>query len=191
MQYKKFSGSLVTLVHDTKRNVDPICAKIELMQHIYLQKHSDLYRLSEVLWGNPAKPQTTEKFYSSLKRSNIDRAVTDVSEVDGYFQTKVFAESSKDWFAPENWGALIKSLRDKISHRDIIKRNFESEETLLDAVMFDWPTLRGMTYDRFCQYMENGMFTMLTNVSSIIYGLEWIPGAYNSDMYNTTHSVKG
>lgn len=272
MQYKTFSDSLVTLVHDTKRNVDPICAKVELMQHIYLQKHSDLYSTDEKrqiqyylkavlykfqlsactleqLWSMSHSKRddvylaiangldrldctdeellavslvfeeylfiarsfldfymlylclvlktghegsiSLEKFYSSLKRSNIDRLVTDVSKVDSYFQTKVFAESSKDWLAPENWGALIKSLRDKISHRDIIKRSFDSEETLLDAVTFDWPTLRGMTYDRFCQYMENGMFTMLTNVSSIIYGLEWIPGVYNSDMYNNTRSVKG
>ena len=77
------------------------------------------------------------------------------------------APSANDQLASENWGTLIQSLRDKIAHQDRIRPNFSSGEKLLDRVSFNWPTLRGMTFDPFCQFMENRIFFMMTEISSL------------------------
>lgn len=124
------------------------------------------------------------KFYDSLNRVKDGPFANKATQISAYFKTKVFAESSNDKLAPENWGTLIQSLRDKIAHQDRIRPNFSSNETLLNDVLFNWPTLRGMTYDRFCQFMDNSMFSMTTEVSSIIYDLEWKTGPYVAEMYD-------
>lgn len=123
------------------------------------------------------------KFYDSLNRVKSGQFTGKATQIAEYFKVKVFAVSSNDQLAPENWGTLIQSLRDKIAHQDRIRPNFSSNETLLNTVLFNWPTLRGMTYDRFCQFMENGMFSMMTEVSSLAYELEWKPGPYVVGMY--------
>jgi hypothetical protein len=125
-----------------------------------------------------------EKFYKSLERSKDSVLSVKAEKVGEYFRTKVFAETATYGLAPENWGTLIRTLRDKIAHRDVIKQNFAGNEKLLDKVLFNWPTLRGTTYDRFCQSMQNGMFFMLTDISSLLYDLEWKAGSYRPDLYN-------
>ncbi|MCB0090019.1 MAG: hypothetical protein KDE54_19070 [Caldilineaceae bacterium] len=124
------------------------------------------------------------KFYSMLNRAQTGHFAHKANQVDEYFKTKVFAESSNDKLVPENWGTLVQSLRDKIAHQDRVRPNFASKETLLGTVLFNWPTLQGMTYDRFCQFMENGMFSMVTEISSLVYDLEWKPGPYTVKMYD-------
>jgi hypothetical protein len=124
------------------------------------------------------------KFYDSLNRVKSGSFAGKAERINEYFKTKVFAESSNDRLSPENWGTLIQSLRDKIAHQDRIRPNFSSQETLLNKVLFNWPTLRGMTYDRFCQFMENGMFSMVTEISCLVYDLEWKPGPYVAGMYD-------
>lgn len=103
--------------------------------------------------------------------------------VKEYFDSKVFGVSDGRSFDLNNWGTLLVSLRDKIAHRDHLRRSFNSEERLLGEVLFDWPTLQDMTYDRFCQYMQNGMFSLVTDVSPVLYELEWKPGPYKPDLW--------
>lgn len=105
-----------------------------------------------------------------------------------YFENKVFAKSSENWLSPENWGALLQSLRDKIAHRDKLRPSYDSDENLVDDVLFDWPTLRETTYDRFCQYMQNGMFYMLHDLSKMLYELEWKPGPYKEGLWDESAS---
>lgn len=124
------------------------------------------------------------KFYKSLNRVKSEPFTGKATQIAEYFRAKVFAASSRDRLAPENWGTLIQSLRDKIAHQDRIRPNFTSDETLLNTVLFNWPTLRCITYDRFCQYMENGMFSMMKEVSSLAYELEWKSGPYVVGMYD-------
>lgn len=110
----------------------------------------------------------------------LDEKATIVKE---YFQSEVFADTKNDWLSPENWGTLLRSLRDKIAHRDRLRPSFDSDETLAGQILFDWPTLQQTTYDRFCQYMQNGMFELLREVSPILYDLEWKPGPFKSNMW--------
>lgn len=128
-----------------------------------------------------------DKFYKALNRSQspFESKATDVLN---YFENKVFAKSSENWLSPENWGSLLQSLRDKIAHRDKLRPSYDSDEKLVDSVLFDWPTLRETTYDRFCQYMQNGMFYMLHDLSKLLYELEWKPGPYKDGLWDKSAS---
>jgi hypothetical protein len=131
----------------------------------------------------------------SISRSKFNKAMEGVGEngfaekvklVKDYFDTRVFGEFDRRFaLSPDNWGTLLTSLRDKIAHRDRLRPSFDSEETLVDKVLFDWPTIQGITYDRFCQYMQNGMFSLFEDVSPIICDLEWKPGRYHPGLWSS------
>ncbi len=124
-----------------------------------------------------------EKFFKALKRANLRPLASKAEWVRDYFAKKVFGSSDREGLNPNDWGCLLISLRDKIAHRDRLHPSFEGNETLVGKVLFDWPTLRNITYDRFCQYMQNGMFALFKDVSPILYELEWKPGTYRPDMW--------
>ena len=131
----------------------------------------------------------------SISRSSFNKALVGATGsafeekaklVKDYFDTKVFGEFDRRFaLNPDNWGALLTSLRDKIAHRDRLRPSFDSKEALVDKVLFDWPTIQGITYDRFFQYMHNGMFSLFADVSPIIYDLEWKAGPYRSDLWSS------
>ncbi len=127
-----------------------------------------------------------DKFFKALDRvsRDPDQFLADkANRVHTYFAEHVFAEATNGWLVPDNWGTLLRSLRNKIAHRDRIRPSFESDETLLGEVLLNWPTLQGITYDRFCQYIQNGMFTLFTEVAPLLYDLEWHPGPYRRGMW--------
>lgn len=127
-----------------------------------------------------------------MSRNRFDRALKNVPQsplsekavqVKEYFDTGVFASSAQSWLSPENWGTLLESLRDKIAHRDRLRPSFDSDETLVGKVLLDWPTVQKTTYERFCQYMQNGMFYLITDISPILYELDWKAGPYRPDLW--------
>jgi hypothetical protein len=77
------------------------------------------------------------------------------------------------------------SLRDKVAHRDRVRPTFKGVETLPTGELFDWPTIQGVTYDRFCQTMKNGLFEMLRELFPLLYEREWIAGPYRPGMFET------
>lgn len=119
---------------------------------------------------------TTSKFFTTLKKAQKEGPTKKTALVEKYFNTKVFGEDKQDAWHPNNWGTLLISLRDKVAHRDRLRPSFDSNETLIGKVVFDWPTLNGITYDRFNQSIENGLFCLLKELSSVLYELEWQPG---------------
>jgi len=127
-----------------------------------------------------------------MSRKRFDRALKNVPQsplsekavqVKEYFDTRVFAPSAQSWLSPENWGTLLESLRDKIAHRDRLRPSFDSDETLVGKVLLDWPTMQKTTYQRFCQYMQNEMFYLVTDISPILYELDWKAGPYKPDLW--------
>lgn len=126
---------------------------------------------------------STDKFQKELQKVQREPFATKAHKVRDYFDTKVFRPRDGKDFVRGDWGTLLQSLRDKIVHRDLLRPSFESSETLLDKVLFDWPTLQGMTYERFCQMMQNGMFCLITDVSPILYNLEWKAGPYRPNLW--------
>ncbi|MCA9893734.1 MAG: hypothetical protein KC615_12180 [Anaerolineae bacterium] len=120
-----------------------------------------------------------EKFQKQLKISDTSKAIW-LSE---YFETKVFGNTDWSGMNPNDWGTLLVSLRDKVAHRDRLKYSFDGQEEITKGILHTWPTITEITYDRFCQYIQNGMFSMLEDISKQIYELEWIPGHYREDMW--------
>ena len=126
---------------------------------------------------------TRQRFFAALARVSEASFAAKAKEVHDYFSTRVFGPSDGTWLSPHDWGSILKSLRDKIAHRDRIRPSFNSDETLAGKVLFDWPTLRDITWDRFCQYMQNGMFYLFVEVSPVLYELEWKPGPYKPNLW--------
>jgi hypothetical protein len=149
------------------------------------QSYVDFYMLyiSIFLQSNHQGSISEKKFFKTVG-GIIDGPFTDKAKlVSEYFSTKVFGLPERDGINPNNWGTLLKSLRDRIAHRDIIRPTFNSNETIAGKLLFDWPTLQNITYDRFCQYMQNGMFALIQDVSSILYDLEWKSGVYKPGLW--------
>jgi hypothetical protein len=130
----------------------------------------------QLLPGDYRGKMTTSTFFDKLEKSKEDEPSGKVGQIEGYFKTRVFGADKQDIWHPNNWGTLLISLRDKIAHRDRLRPSFDSDETLIGQVLFDWPTLRGITCDRFYQSMDNGLFCLIKELSSILYELEWKPG---------------
>lgn len=145
----------------------------------------DIYMLyiCMFLHMDPPVHMTTDRFFKKLDKIHESPFTEKAQWVEEYFKNIVFGENESVSFDLNNWGTLLKSLRDKIAHRDRLRLSFNGKENLFEAVLFDWPTLQDITYDRFCQYMQNGMFDLVKNVSSVLYELQWKPGPYDPQFW--------
>lgn len=65
----------------------------------------------------------------------------------------------------EEWGNLIRNLRDKILHYGIIKTNHEYR-----------PQIQSKSYEVFAQEQTNNMFLFLTKLSWVLFNVEWVSG---------------
>ena len=124
----------------------------------------DVYMLyiTQLLRCSPITNMTQTKFYKALDRVRDGPHCDRACEVKCYFESKVFAaESNQTALVDPAWGSILRSLRDRVAHRDQIRPSFQGQEKLVDKVLFNWPTLRGLTYDRFVQSLQNGAFFVL------------------------------
>lgn len=117
---------------------------------------------------------SVKKFYNHMESCQRSPFKTKAKKIKKYYEKSVLGKGQ--------WGEFLRSLRDKIAHRDCLWPSFDSGETLLDKVLLDWPTLKRMTYDRFCQDIDNNMFEMLRKTSPILFDLEWKSGPYKSNL---------
>jgi hypothetical protein len=124
------------------------------------------------------------KFQKALDKASEPQLSIKASQVRDFFAKSVYGEYDGKSFDVCNWGELITSLRDKIAHRDIIRPSFQSKESLAKTILFDWPMIRNITYDRFHQYMQNGMYMLMQDISTILFDREWIPGPYKAGMFD-------
>ena len=103
------------------------------------------------------------------------------------------AEQVLDYFAaledPERgldaWLAVLVSLRDRVAHRDWVRPSFTGTEELPTGELFDWPSVKDVTYDRFCQSMDNGIFEMFRELFPVLFGQPWIAGPYRPGMFRS------
>jgi len=138
-----------------------------------------------LLKASPIVYMTKSKFYRSLKGIKAAPFAEKAAGVKTYFDTKVFGDPKQPaGFADPNWGDLVISLRDKIAHRDRLRPSFDGDERLLDKVLLDWPTLRGLTYERFIQSVQSGMWLLAgQDLAPVLYDLEWKPGPYKPHLW--------
>jgi hypothetical protein len=133
------------------------------------------FRYICLLMGDEKFGKMSSKKFFRFMTSNKKPFKNKRDRLHSYFKEKVFGE--------DQWGALLRSLRDKIAHQEHLRPSYEWSEKLLDKVHLDLPTIQGRTFDRLCQEIENGMFEMIRKTSSILFDLEWKSGPYRADLW--------
>ena len=118
----------------------------------------------------------SKRFRTALGSLDDSRA----AQVLEYFAALEDAERGLD-----AWLAVLVSLRDKVAHRDRVRPSFAGTEELPTGELFDWPSVKGVTYDRFCQSMDNGIFEMFRELFPVLYGQPWIAGPYRPGMFRS------
>lgn len=123
---------------------------------------------------------SAKKFYSRMKSTQEPVFKRKSARLHAYFENNVFGK--------DRWGKLLTGLRDKIGHQEHLRPSYEGSEKLFGKVLLDWPTLRGKTFDRLCQEIEDGMFDMIRETSPVLFDLEWKSGPYKPDIWKETRT---
>lgn len=147
---------------DCERLIGSSCLESFLFQ---ARSFLDIYMLYSALIMNRdfSGMMSWKRFQKVLKSASCTSFEERANQLLAYFQNQVFGK--------ERWGDLVRSLRDRIAHRDYINPSFESKERIMGGILLDIPTLRGQTYDNFCQTMQNGLFELVRSTSPILYCL--------------------
>ena len=129
---------------------------------------------------------STKTFYKRLEKAKPEAFMEKAEGIHDYVANHIFGTGKEfDHVSPTNWGTLLTSLRDKIAHKDRINYSMNSPDRIMNDILLDFPTLQGMTYDRFCQAMQNGMWFMICDLFPILYDLEWQAGPYREGMFDS------
>ena len=173
----KFVSIGVNLEHlweiKDNKNISSKCQKVEIgewknpysfldlvfLENVVIQTRAFIdfaQKLSCLVLGYEKNFNGTKEFYRVLNRIRNEKSIQVLSK----FQ-EILLE--------ENWGATVKSIRDKISHYDIIKTNSEYR-----------PKIQKMNYERFCQNLENDVFVLLCDLNEILFERKWVSGYINN-----------
>ena len=115
------------------------------------------------------------KFYDELDKPVESPFSEKAKWIKQYFDTEVFGlEEKQDASIFRNdWGTLLRSLRDRISHKDVINFSFDSKETFISDIQLDWPTIKGITYHSIAETIGNGIHALFHKGLCHIYELKW------------------
>lgn len=120
---------------------------------IHLRSFIDLaQKLSCLILGYSDQIKGTKDFKKILSRIDSNKA-------------RLIEEKFIEIMDEDSWGYIVKQIRDKIVHFDIIKTRSEYR-----------PQIQGLVYEKFCQKLENGMFELLTDLHLILFEKEWVSG---------------
>jgi hypothetical protein len=109
-------------------------------------------KLSCVVLGYTKPIDNTKKFYKTLNKI-------------GSKKSSIIEQTFKE--VDNSWGELIRSLRDKIVHYDLIKTGHEFR-----------PTLRNKNYEQFAQDLTNNMFYLLIELNQKLFEVDWVSGTF-------------
>lgn len=117
---------------------------------------------------------TIDDFQRHMRKVKGIQFENRAQSLGSYFNTIVFG--------PGQWGRLVKELRDKITHRENLRTSYQGDEVVL-GILLDWPTIRGMTFERFAQTFENGAFEMFRATTPLLFELEWKSGPFRENLW--------
>lgn len=109
-------------------------------------------KLSCLVLGYTKPIDGTKDFFKIISKYESKKA----REIESKFQ---------EIMSDDSWGGSVKSIRDKITHHNIIKTKLEFK-----------PTIQEKSYERYCQDLENEMFVFLTELQLILFERQWISG---------------
>ncbi len=125
-----------------------------------------------------------KKFISALEKIEDEPYKTRAEEVRAYFKSKVFGSTKDGLPIADNWGGLLKSLRNSLVHRDELHPDFQNDVSLLEKIIGSWPEKDvDMTFSYFCQNVQNVMFHLLKELAEAVYGVEYKSGLYKPSMW--------
>lgn len=105
-------------------------------------------------------------------------------QVGEFLQNRVFGQPSRGSLSIGSWGNVLPELRHSTVHRDIAYPSFDTGEPLTAKKTSEWPeSLRSIDAVRFAQDVQNDMFFMVTQLSAVLYDLEWQPGPFRPDLW--------
>ena len=111
------------------------------------------------------------RFFKALESTLEDPFHERASTICDYFENHVF--SSSESLSQDNWGSILRSIRDKIAHRD-----------RLHTYPGQSPVIQGNFYEEFCQKMQNGMFELIRETTPVLFNLEWKSGPYREGLWS-------
>ena len=194
MRDAKVEANILDIMRNTIISLDLTKDEVFLQSH-YLEQFLFQSRscldffmlyLTKVLRTRHVLNMSVDKFYTALPTSSPDVLNKKADQISDYFRQHVFSDEKNVQFAlTPNWGQLVRSLRDRIAHRDRINITKNSRDLILNDVLLAMPMLQDMTYEKFCQTIENGMYEMIRDLFPVVYDLEWQAGPYREGMFET------
>ncbi len=114
-------------------------------------------------------------FYNELSKPKELPFSNNAKWIKNYFENQVFGyeDNTEASIFRKDWGRLVRDLRNKIAHRDIILKSFDSEEKFINDIRLNWPTLNKITYHSFSEIIGNGIHALFTKGLCHIYELNW------------------
>ena len=194
MRDAKVENNILDIVRNSITSLDLTNDEVFLQSHcleqFLFQSRSSLefymLYLAHLLRTGHSGQMSTDRFYKRLTKAKPNCLRDKAKDVEEYFKRNVFGkEKNVNVLSPTNWGSLLKSLRDKIAHKDRINLSMNSPDRIMHDILLDFPTLQDLTYDRFCQAMQNGMWFMIHDLFPVLYDLEWQTGPYREGMFES------
>ena len=115
------------------------------------------------------------KFFSALE--NIQNPLFDLKakQVKEYFEKE----------SPQQRRVLLKKLRHSTIHRDNIRPSFEANQSLLGMLLGERSVqLYDDSCSQYCQNIQNDMFTLVVELSPVLFELEWKPGPFRANLWD-------
>lgn len=118
---------------------------------------------------------SVSRFFEELDKPKEPPFGEKAKGVKRYFETRVFGPLEERGVSVirNDWGTLLRGLRDRVAHRDIVVPSFESGEILARGVRLDWPTVQGLTFHSLAETVGNGIHGLFQEVLSYIYEVDW------------------
>lgn len=159
---------------DPKRFTDKEVAYLTVEFESYLFQARTFINVAQIHTLDACRIEFGGQLTNNEYKKAVKNATSDVSDrlvsAHDYFTNKVFGN--------EKWGALLKSLRDRVVHYDRIRPSIsvDSDTAQLNVV--------GLTIERLSQDFENGCYDLVVEVIAPIWEREWIAGPYINGMWN-------
>lgn len=90
----------------------------------------------------------------------------------------------------ELWGDLLRGLRNKTTHRGLIRPTMRIKENKF-GYSLSWPTVQGLDYSRLAQIrFENNANKMIHELNPILYGFKLVTGPFKEGMFDSLTITK-
>lgn len=175
LEIRQMMASTISDTPEPKRFTDKEIAYLAVEFEAYLLQARAFISIAQIHTLDacrvPFGGQLTNKKYESLVNDSPDNVKKKLVQAFSYFDQEVFG--------PKQWGGLLKSLRDRVTHFDRIRPSRDTSHKWLEEL-----TVTGLSLERLAQDFENGSYDLIVNVIAPIWGRDWQPGAYQLGMWD-------